>query len=96
MEGGFMLIWPLVILVFVLISMVQHLGIINFGFLMDPWDKIILDIILLFVVLGIVYRIFRKSRSGQRENMVTRLKELEDEVKRLEGAHPEEEKEPDT
>lgn len=92
-----MLIWPLVILVFVLLSMIQHLGILSFGFLMDPWDKIILDIILLFIVLGIVYRIFMKSRKGERENLVARMKELEDEVKRLKGAHPEEEKEePDT
>jgi hypothetical protein len=73
-----MLIWPLVILIFVVLSMIQHLGIIGFGFLMDPWDKIILDIILLFIVLGIVYRIFLRSRKGERETLIVRMKELED------------------
>ena len=83
-----MLIWPLVILVFVLLSMIQHLGIIGFGFLMDPWDKIILDIILLFIVLGIVYRIFMRSRKRERETLIARMKELEDEIRRLKGTHP--------
>jgi uncharacterized protein YqhQ len=87
-----MLIWPLIILVFVLLSMIQHLGILNFSFLMDPWDKIILDIILLFIVLGIVYRIFMKARKGERENLKVRLKELEDEIKRLKGTSPNDEK----
>lgn len=80
-----MLIWPLVILVFVVLSMIQHLGILNFGFLVDPWDKIILDIILLVIVLGIVYRIFLKSRRRERENLLSRVKELEEEIKRLKG-----------
>jgi uncharacterized protein YqhQ len=83
-----MLIWPIVILVFVLLSMIQHLGIIGFGFLMDPWDKIILDIILLFIVLGIVYRIFMKSKKREKETLMDRMKGLEDEIKRLKGVQP--------
>ncbi len=80
-----MLIWLLIILIFIVLSMVQHLGFLQFGFLMDPWNKIILDIILLFIVLGIVYRIFTKSKKGEKENLKERIHSLENDIEALKG-----------
>lgn len=80
-----MLIWPFVMCLFVIISIFQHLGLIQFFFLIDPWDKIILDIILLFITLGILHRMILMTRKAEKEKLADVIKELSKEIKVLKG-----------
>ncbi|MCK4234969.1 hypothetical protein KAX75_11105 [candidate division WOR-3 bacterium] len=54
-------------------------------FLIDPWDKIILDIILLFITLGILHRMILMTRKAEKEKLADVIKELSKEIKVLKG-----------
>ncbi len=83
-----MLIWPIVLCFFIVLSIVQHLGGITFSqFLVDPWDKIILDLTLLFIVLGILYRMAFQARKGEKEKLYKKVAELEEEIRKIKGNH---------
>lgn len=84
-----MLLWIVVMCLLVLTSLVQHLGFFTFPFLMDPWDKIILDILLLVIILGILYRMVTKKRTGEKEKLRDKIKELVAEIKTLKGEEEE-------
>ncbi|TES92971.1 MAG: hypothetical protein E3J87_03365 [Candidatus Cloacimonadota bacterium] len=84
-----MLLWIVVMCLLVLTSLVQHLGFFTFPFLMDPWDKIILDILLLIIILGILYRMVTKKKTGEKEKLRDKIKELVAEIKMLKGEEEE-------
>lgn len=90
-----MLLWIVVMCLLVIISLVQHLGFFIFPFLMDPWDKIILDIILLTIILGILYRMTTMRKKGEKEKLREKIKELVAEIKMLKGETEEKAKEED-
>ena len=83
-----MLIWPIVLCFFIVLSIIQHLGGITFSqFLVDPWDKIILDLTLLFIVLGILYRMAFQARKGEKEKLYKKVAELEEKIRKMKGNH---------
>jgi hypothetical protein len=80
-----MLVWIIVICCLVIVSLIKNLGYLSFPFLIEPWRNIILDIILLFIVLGILLRMVTLSRKGEKESLKNTIKELLTEIKQLKG-----------
>jgi|GEM_PF-3826383 len=85
-----MLTWSIVLCIFILTSLLFDLGILHLAFLIPPWNEIILDIVLLFIVLGILYRSATMNRMGEKEKMRETIKKLLKEIKELRGESEEE------
>lgn len=80
-----MIIWVFVLVVFIIISIINHLGIFTLSFIVPPWNEIILDIILLFITLGILYRMITMVKKQEKELLKNTIKNLVAELKSLKG-----------
>ncbi len=89
-----MLIWSIVLCILIISSLLVDLGVFHFPFLISPWNEIILDILLLFIVLGILSRTATMNRSGEKEKMRDTIKKLLKEIKELKGETDEQKFEP--
>ena len=63
-----MFVWFIVVCLYVIVSFVQHLGVFDFSFLGNI-GNVIIDIIVLIIVLGILYRMTIIRRKGRREKV---------------------------
>lgn len=52
---------------------------------LDPFYVSFFDILFLLITLGILYRMYYLQRKGEREKLKAKIKELEDEIKKLKG-----------
>ena len=60
-----MFVWFIVVCLYVIVSFVQHLGIFDFSFLGNI-GNVIIDIIVLIIVLGILYRMTILKKRGNK------------------------------
>jgi hypothetical protein len=59
-------VWFIVVCLLVLVSLIEHIGIFNFSFL-GTTGFIILDVLLLLIVLGILYRMTILKKRGNKK-----------------------------
>jgi len=75
-----MLGWVFVVVVLAVVSFILHLT----GWTPDSiFLRVIWDILLLLVALGLLTRMLILHKAGEKEALVKRIKELEDKIKNL-------------
>jgi hypothetical protein len=61
-----MFVWFIVVCLLVLVSLIEHIGIFDFSFL-GTTGLVILDVLLLCIVLGILYRMTILKKRGDKK-----------------------------
>jgi len=80
-----MFIWGLAIVIIAITKIYLDIlivtGTLPFGF----WYSILIDIVLLCIAMGILYRIYSKERVGEKEILTRKIIELEEKLKKSKG-----------
>ena len=81
-----MLLWAFILFILSLLNFLYDIF-IWLGTIkpLDPSYVSFFDILFLLITLGILYRMYYLQRKGEREKLKQKIKELEEEIKKLKG-----------
>jgi len=80
-----MVLWALVVLIIVIVQIIMDLVMLSKETLITIQFRTYFDLAFLFALLGILYRIYKLQKRGEKEKLKERIKELEEKLKELEG-----------
>jgi len=80
-----MVLWALVILLIVIVQIIMDLLMLSKESFITIQFRTYFDLAFLFALLGILYRIYKLEKRGEKEKLKERIKELEEKLKELEG-----------
>ncbi|MEO0239940.1 MAG: hypothetical protein ABIM49_05225 [candidate division WOR-3 bacterium] len=80
-----MVIWLIVVLLIVILQIIMDVVMILGGTFLTIEFRTYFDLAFLFAVLGMLYRVYKMQKRGEKEKLKERIKELEKKIEELQG-----------
>jgi len=79
-----MVLWAIIILIIVVVQIIMDILMLSKESFITIQFRTYFDLAFLFALLGILYRIYKLQKRGEREKLKERIKELEEKLKEYE------------